>query len=223
MTHQHDAADARNQAGKPGEFSSAPQSQSNSNSDSPCPQLANRNILIALTGGIACYKVATVTSKLVQAGANVRVIMTKAATKFIGPATFQALTGQPVLTSVFDSPDHLDSPHVGLARWCDLMLTAPATADHIAKLATGLCDDIVALTATALPTDTPRLVAPAMNADMWTNPIVQRNVATITKLLNVQLIGPESGWQACRTDGTGRMSEAETIVHSVEDRLTKTG
>ena len=183
--------------------------------DAAEPSLADRRVLVALTGGIACYKTATLVSRLVQRGADVRVIMTEAATRFIAPLTFQSLSGQTVLTSVWDSDDRPDSQHIGLARWAQLMVIAPATANSIAKLAVGLSDDVVSLAAAALPAETPLLLAPAMNADMWANPMTQRNLATLREVRGVQTVGPEEGWQACRTSGTGRMSEPEAILDAI--------
>lgn len=183
--------------------------------------LAGKRLLVAVTGGIACYKAAALVSKLVQAGVDVRVIMTDAATKFVGPITFQSLSGKPVNSSIWEADEHPDSQHVGIARWCDAMVIAPASADILAKLAAGICDDVVSLAACALPSKTPMLIAPAMNADMWESPIVQRNVQTLKELLGVQLVGPESGWQACRTDGAGRMSEPDAILASVVALLGK--
>jgi phosphopantothenoylcysteine decarboxylase/phosphopantothenate--cysteine ligase len=171
-------------------------------------------VIVALTGGIACYKVATVVSRLVQGGASVRVLMTEGATHFVAPLTFQALSGNPVITSIWQADDRPDSQHIGLARWCDLYILAPATADILAKLAAGICDDVVSLTACALPRTTPVLLAPAMNAQMWENPITQRNLATVKQLLRYQTVGPETGWQACRTAGAGRMSEPEAILEA---------
>ena len=171
-----------------------------------------RKIIVALTGGIACYKIATLVSRLAQAGADVRVLMTDAATKFIAPLTFQSLSGKPVVTSIWEAVDFHDSQHIGLARWCELFIIAPASADIIAKLAAGFTDDIVSLTASALPRETPVLLTPAMNAEMWANPIVQRNVATVMQLLKYHTVGPDEGWQACRTKGAGRMSEPEAIM-----------
>ncbi len=171
-----------------------------------------RCVLVGITGGIACYKTATVVSGLVQAGAIVRVVMTEAATRFVAPLTFASLSGSPVVTSVWDAPDHHDSPHVELARWADLMIVAPATANSIAKLAHGLCDDVVCLCACALRTDTPVLLAPAMNEQMWRNPITQRNLRTVEDVLGYHTVGPDDGWQACRTRGAGRMSEPAAIL-----------
>ncbi len=191
--------------------------------------LSGRRVLVAVGGGIACYKVASVVSGLVQRGAEVRVIMTPAATRFVGTITFQALSGSPVLTEPWQIDDAPESQHIGLARWCDAMLIAPATADLIARLAGGLCGDIVSLTAAALPRGeggvlkTPLLVAPAMNADMWANPVVQRNITTVRDLLGSTLVGPETGWQACRTLGAGRMSEASTLIEAVDNAVKPRG
>ncbi len=177
--------------------------------------LLGKRIVVALSGGIACYKTATLVSRLVQQGAEVRVLMTESATRFVGPLTLQSLSGKPVLSSIWQSDDNPDSQHIGVARWCDLMVIAPATANILAKLAHGLTDDMVSLIACALPSGTPLLLAPAMNADMWANPIVQKNVVTLNALDHVTMVGPESGWQACRTDGAGRMSEPEAILEAI--------
>lgn len=206
------AADAPNPSPRPHD----------ANPGSPAP-LQGRRIAVALTGGIACYKTATLVSRLVQQGAAVRVLMSEAATHFVGPITFQSLSGQSVLTSIWQADDRPDSQHIGVARWCDAMVIAPASANSIAKLAHGLSDDVVSLIAAALPPETPLLIAPTMNADMWANPITQRNVAILREVRQCILIGPETGWQACRTRGDGRMSEPETILEAVEQRLEATG
>ncbi|MEM9296465.1 MAG: flavoprotein [Planctomycetota bacterium] len=176
-------------------------------------QTGPRRLLLGVTGGIAAYKSAALTSKLAQAGVDVRVAMTQAAQRFVGPTTFQALSGQPVVTSIWDPDDRPDSPHIGLARWCHAMLIAPCTANSLAKLAQGMGDDPVTLAASALPAETPLLVAPAMNADMWARPTVQRNLALLQELLPAfQTVGPDDGWQACRTQGAGRMAEPEALL-----------
>ena len=192
-------------------------------SASPDDKLAGRKVLVALTGGIACYKIATLVSRLTQRGAVVRVLMTEAATRFITPLTLQSLSGSPVLTSIWQSDDAPESQHVGLARWCNLMVVAPCSADMLARLAHGLTGDVVSLTACALPRDTPALLAPAMNADMWANAIVQRNFQTVREVLGWHSVGPEEGWQACRTRGAGRMSEPEAILEAVERVLAPGG
>lgn len=186
-----------------------PRKNSKPDADQP---LAGRRILVALTGGIACYKTATLVSRLAQDGADVRVIMTPAATRFVTALTLQSLSGNPVLTSPWDHDDRPDSQHVGLARWCELFIIAPCSADMLAKLAAGLCDDLVSLTCCARPAGTPLLLAPAMNADMWDNPVVGRNLKTLRDLLpDLHEASPGHGWQACRTAGTGRMAEPEAL------------
>ncbi|MEX0775945.1 MAG: flavoprotein [Phycisphaeraceae bacterium] len=190
----------------------------------PSNPWSNRKVIVAVTGGIAAFKSATLVSRLVQQGAAVRVIMTEAGTRFITPLTMQALSGSVVLTSIWQADDRPDSQHIGLARWCDLLIIAPASADIIAKLAAGLTDDLVSLTACALPRSphaTPLLLAPAMNADMWANPIVQRNVATARDVLGCRLVGPEEGWQACRTKGAGRMAEPEAIIAAAAELISE--
>ena len=183
--------------------------------------LRDRRILVGISGGIAAYKTATLVSRLVQRGAQVRVIMTSAGTRFITPLTLQSLSGHPVLTSPWDHDDRPESQHVGLARWCDALVIAPASADLIAKLAAGLTPDLVSLTASALPGSTPLLLAPAMNADMWDHPILQRNLATLRELLpNLAEVGPDAGWQACRTRGQGRMAEPPAILEALATLLS---
>ena len=181
-----------------------------------------RKIIVGVTGGIAAYKTATVVSRLSQAGATVRVLMTPAATKFVGPLTFESLSNAPVITDIWQPVELHDSQHVSLARWCDLLIVAPTTADMLAKLAAGICDDIISLTACALPRSpkmTPVLLAPAMNAQMWENPVTQRNLGTIKDLLGYRTVGPDDGWQACRTMGQGRMSEPDAIVAAAAQTL----
>jgi len=175
---------------------------------------AGRKVVVAVSGGIACYKTAALVSHLVKAGSKLRVLMTQAATHFITPLTFQSLSGKPVLTSIWEAHDHQDSQHIGVARWCDLLIIAPATADIIAKLANGICEDVVCLVACALPRNTPVLLAPSMNAQMWANAVTQHNIATVQQVLKYHTVGPEEGWQACRTTGAGRMSEPDAIVEA---------
>ncbi len=179
-----------------------------------------RNVLLAVTGGIAAYKSAALVSQLAQAGAQVRVAMTRAATRFVAPLTFESLSGAPVITSAWSKHRNTATQHIALARWCDIMAIAPASADTLAKLAAGTTDDIVSLLACALPAETPLLLAPAMNADMWTSPINQRNVNTLTDLLNARFVGPDHGWQSCRTTGPGRMSEPDAILTAIASVLS---
>lgn len=185
------------------------------------PHPTGRSILIGVSGGIAAYKTCTVVSRLAQSGWSVTVLMTQSATRFVGPLTFEALSGRPVHTSIWEQREHHDSQHIALARGADVMLLAPATANLIGKLAGGICDDVVTTVATALPRATPVLFAPAMNAEMWESPIVQRNAGTLRDVLGWQQVGPESGWQACRTQGAGRMSEPEQLLAAVEAAMRR--
>ena len=175
-----------------------------------------REILVGVTGGIAAYKTAALVSDLVQSGVGVTVVMTRDATKFVGPATFRALTGRRVATRVFENDDHPLGPHIELARQAELLCVAPATANFLAKAACGLADDLLG---TMLLSFTGKvLMAPAMNKEMWAKPAVQRNVAQLVED-GVQLIGPGSGWQSCREVGTGRMAEASEIATAVRSAL----
>src|SRR3954471_11977632 len=182
--------------------------------------LKGREIIVAVCGGIAAYKVADVVSKLVQLGAGVTVVMTAEAQKFITPLTFQALSGRPVRTSTFDLVESSDPQHIGLTERADLMLVAPATNNIIAKVAHGLCDDLVSLMVCAAAC--PVVFAPAMNDRMWAHPVAQENVAKLAGI-GYRFIGPEPGWLACRNVGVGRLSEPGRIVEEVTRMLTVQG
>lgn len=183
----------------------------------PTAALTGREIIVAVCGGIAAYKVADLVSKLVQQGSGVTVVMTEAATKFVTPLTFQALSGRPVRTDTFDLPDSSDPQHIGLTERANLMVVAPATADIIAKVAHGLCGDLVSLMINAAAC--PVVFAPAMNNRMWENPITKENCAKLQKL-GYRFVGPEEGWLACRNVGAGRMSESAAILEEVTRLLT---
>jgi phosphopantothenoylcysteine decarboxylase/phosphopantothenate--cysteine ligase len=186
----------------------------------PSLALKGREIVVGVCGGIAAYKVADVVSKLVQAGAGVTVAMTDDAQKFIAPLTFEALSNRPVRTSTFNLVESSDPQHIALTERADLMLVAPATANTIAKIAHGLCDDLLTLLVSAAAC--PVVFAPAMNNRMWENPIAKENVAKLEKL-GYQFIGPEEGWLACRNVGVGRMSDPEKIVQEVTGMLVGKG
>jgi phosphopantothenoylcysteine decarboxylase/phosphopantothenate--cysteine ligase len=175
-------------------------------------QLKGREIIVAVCGGIAAYKVADVVSKLVQLGAGVTVCMTRGAQKFVTPLTFEALSGRPVRTGTFELVESSDPQHISLTERADLMLVAPATNNIIAKVAHGLCDDLVSLMVCAAAC--PVVFAPAMNNRMWEHPIAQENVAKLTSL-GYRFIGPEAGWLACRNVGPGRLSDPQDIVGEV--------
>ncbi len=181
--------------------------------------LSGRNILLGVTGGIAAYKTASLVSKLAQSGAIVTVAMTESATRFVTPLTFQALSAQPVYTSPWDQIDAFDPQHIALADRMDLAIVAPCTMDCLARLALGHTSDAVTLILSAVDrAKTPVLLSPSMNAVMWRQPATQRHIETLTAD-GFTLIEPDSGWQACRTDGPGRMPEPESLFGHVAKAL----
>ncbi len=171
-------------------------------------QLFNRNVVLGVTGGIAAYKSAQLVRDLQTAGASVRVVMTQGATEFITPLTMQALSGNPVHMDLLDTEAEAGMGHIELARWADLVLVAPATADFISRLVQGRADDL--LTTLCLATDAPRLLAPAMNQAMWRDPATQHNIDLLEER-GVTRIGPADGSQACGDIGPGRMAEPTDI------------
>lgn len=171
--------------------------------------LFNRNVVVGVSGGIAAYKSAELVRQLQELGATVRVIMTRGAREFITPLTLQALSGHPVHTDLLDPEAEQGMGHIELARWADLLLIAPATADLLARLASGRADDL--LTTVALATAAPMLLAPAMNQQMWRDAATAANVATLTAR-GAAFVGPASGEQACGDIGPGRMEEPATIA-----------
>ena len=180
----------------------------------------DRRILVCVCGGIAAYKSATVVSRLVQAGGEVTVAMTEAATRFIAPLTFQALSGRPVFTSQWDQFDHADPQHVRMAEGLDAALVAPCTMNTLARLAAGFTDDAVTTALSAIDrTRVPVLLAPSMNAEMWSQPATRRNLETLSDD-GFRLIEPASGWQACRRVGSGRLPEPEALIAALADSIT---
>jgi phosphopantothenoylcysteine decarboxylase/phosphopantothenate--cysteine ligase len=182
--------------------------------------LHNKHILLGVTGGIAAYKAAMVCSQLVQGGALVDVVMTEAAQKFITPLTFQALTHRPVYSDMFDIPSGQNIPHIALADAADLLVIAPATAHTLAKLANGLADDL--LSAIALATPAPLLLAPAMETDMWRHPATQANMDKL-RTWGAGVVGPAEGRLASGAMGQGRMVEPEEIIGAVRVALGRRG
>ena len=172
-----------------------------------------KNILLGITGGIAAYKSASFARLLIKSGYDVRVIMTASAQAFITPLTLQALTGNPVHIDLLDESAELGMGHIELAKWADLLIIAPATANTIAKLAMGIADDL--LTTVCLATTAPILVAPAMNQQMWQHPSVKLNLQTLTDY-DYEIIQPASGEQACGDIGEGRLPEPEQLLEYVQ-------
>lgn len=173
------------------------------------PDLQHKRILLGITGGVAAYKAAELTRLLVKAGADVRVVMSAAATQFVTPLTFQALSGKPVLTQLWDADVDNGMAHIELTRAVDAVLIAPASADFIAKLVHGRADDL--LSTLCLARACALLVAPAMNQKMWENPATQRNIHQL-QADGVQLLGPATGEQACGETGLGRMLEPVALL-----------
>src|SRR6476620_3018439 len=176
--------------------------------------LIGKKILLCVTGGIAVYKAAALTSKLTQAGAEVKVILSESATKFVAPLTFQALSRHDVYTDTFDEKDSKKIAHIDLADWSDLILVAPATANVIGKIANGIADNMI--TSTLLAATSPVWIAPAMNVHMYEHPAVQRNIETL-KGFGYAFIEPGEGYLACGYVGKGRLEEPETIVEKISD------
>jgi len=174
--------------------------------------MSGEHVVLGVTGGIAAYKSADLVRRLRDAGADVRVVMTRGAQAFISPLTFQAVSGHPVHTELLDASAEAGMGHIELARWADRVLVAPATADFIARLAHGLADDL--LTTLCLATRAPLLLAPAMNQQMWVSPATRSNCALLLER-GVRLIGPDSGSQACGDTGPGRMTEPADLVKAV--------
>lgn len=181
--------------------------------------LDGRELLVGVSGGIAAFKTAALVSQLVQDGADVTVVMTENATRFVGPATFEALTGRGVVTSLFGDPRYPLGAHVQLAERGDLLLVAPATANFLAKAAAGLADD--ALSTLYFAFDGPILLAPAMNNRMWEHPAVARNTQQLIQD-GVTMIDPGEGWLSCRSRGAGRMAEPDAIRDTLLAQLTST-
>lgn len=178
--------------------------------------LQGYEVVVAVSGGISAYKVCQLVSSLVQQGAGVTVAMTDAATRFVTPLTFQALSARQVITSLFSATYSYDPQHIRLTTEADLFIIAPATANIIGKIAGGICDDVV--TTMVCAAACPVVLAPAMNDRMWVNPIVRANVEKL-KATGYVVVGPAEGWLACRSVGPGRMVEAEEILGVATEKL----
>jgi phosphopantothenoylcysteine decarboxylase/phosphopantothenate--cysteine ligase len=182
-----------------------------------------RNILLGVCGGVAAYKAVDLASKLTAAGAKVNTIMTGNACRLVCPKSFEAVTGQPVYTNMWQSGEEFEIGHVSIADWADIVVVAPATANIIGKIANGICDDLLSTTLCVcwpLIKSGAAILAPAMNDNMWNNPAVQRNIKMV-KETGFQLIGPVEGRLACGTEGIGRMSEPQDILKVIEKIASK--
>ena len=189
---------------------------STSSGPRPAADLAGYEVVVAVCGGIAAYKVCHIVSALVQRGAGVTVAMTRSARRLVGVATFGALSGRPVLESLWKTPAYYDPQHVKLTEALDVLLVAPATYNMIGKIAGGIADD--AVSTLVCSADCPVILAPAMNVRMWENPICQANVKKLTEL-GYRMVGPQEGWLACRSVGPGRMAKPNEIVDALTEQL----
>ncbi|HOQ36181.1 MAG TPA: bifunctional phosphopantothenoylcysteine decarboxylase/phosphopantothenate--cysteine ligase CoaBC [Acetivibrio sp.] len=180
--------------------------------------LKGKTVVVGVCGGIAAYKSVEIVSRLKKLNADVHVIMTENATKFVQPLTFRSLSHNPVLVDMFEEPKVWDIQHISLAEKADLIVVAPATANIIGKVASGIADDM--LSTTIIAADCPVLFVPAMNFRMYENPVVQRNINTLTDLGYI-FMEPESGQMACGTSGKGRLPSPEAIVNYINDLLAK--
>ncbi len=182
--------------------------------------LSGREVLLCVTGGVACYKSAELTSRLVQAGAGVTVAMSESATRFVGPLTFQALTRRQVYTSMWQSGESFDSRHIALTELAELMIVAPATANTIAKMAGGIADELIPALALAATGECDILIAPAMNVRMWQAPATRANMQRLSEW-GVHVVGPGEGYLACGAIGPGRLAEPEEIFAAAVELLAK--
>ena len=183
----------------------------------PMQQLTNKRILLGVTGSVAAYKAGDLVRELRRAGAEVRVVLTRGATEFVTPLTFQALSGHPVNAELLDAETEAGMGHIELARWADCVLVAPASADFLARLAKGQADDL--LTAVCLARGVPLAIAPAMNHQMWTNAATQANLDALQGR-GVLVFGPQTGEQACGETGPGRMLEVPLLIEAVSELFT---
>jgi phosphopantothenoylcysteine decarboxylase/phosphopantothenate--cysteine ligase len=183
--------------------------------------LKNKKILIGVTGGIAIYKICALVRLFIKSGAQVKVVMTENATKFISPMTFQTLTGFSTYVSMFPPTDPNALDHINLARWADIFILAPATANTIGKIANGIGDNLLTTVILALPEKTPLIIAPAMNVNMWENIFTQENIKKLKKRKNCYIIGPTIGLLAEGIKAKGRMVEVEEIFEISKKILSK--
>ena len=178
--------------------------------------LRNKVIVLGVSGSIASYKAAEIASQLTQTGAQVNVILTEEALQFVSPVTFRAITRRPVVTKMFDLASEFSIEHVSLAKAADVVVIAPATANIIAKLAAGIADDM--LCCTVLATKAPVIIAPAMETNMYSNPVTQDNLSKL-KVRNFAIIGPATGWLASGKEGLGRLADIDHIIRSIRQAL----
>src|ERR1035438_4622182 len=177
--------------------------------------LKSKKLLIGVTGGIAAYKTCSLVNMLIREGAEVRVVMTDGAKQFVTPLTFQALTNHPVYDDLWKIVDQNTVEHISLSHWPDLLVIAPVTANTIAKCAHGMADNLLTTIVLATLPDTKVLLAPAMNVNMWNNPLVQHNMAVLRKTGKFLVVEPRTGVLACRDEGMGKIAELDDILKAI--------
>jgi len=178
-----------------------------------------KNILVGVCAGIASYKTCELVRLLVKDGFNVRVIMTESSTKFVTPLVFQTLSNNPVYLDMFSYVKDEGVKHIEITEWLDILVVAPLTANTLSKIANGICDNLLTTVICALPKNKKIILAPAMNTNMWENPIIQENVEKLKKLKKYTLLNPGKGYLACGAYGEGRMPEPEEIYNKVKADL----
>jgi phosphopantothenoylcysteine decarboxylase/phosphopantothenate--cysteine ligase len=179
----------------------------------------NKKIIVGVTGGIAAYKACSLVNSFISQGAEVRVVMTDGAKQFVTPLTFQALTNHPVYDDLWKPIDKNTVEHISLSHWPDVIVIAPATANTIAKTAIGFADNLLTTIVLASLPKTKIVIAPAMNTNMWENPVVQKNIKILEDTKKFVFVEPRSGTLACRDEGKGKIAETEDIIKKVESLI----
>jgi phosphopantothenoylcysteine decarboxylase/phosphopantothenate--cysteine ligase len=181
--------------------------------------MKNKKVLIGVTAGIAIYKACSLVRMFIKSGADVKVVMTESATKFISPIVFQSLSGNPVFIKMFKPIKENAVEHINLATWCDIFILAPASANTIGKIANGIADNLLTTTIMALPKDKPVVIAPAMNTNMWENEFFKRNMEIIKKADNYYIVEPETGLLAEGHEGKGVLADISKIFDKSKELI----
>jgi len=183
--------------------------------------MKNKKILVGITGGIAAYKTCSLINMFLKEEADVKVVMTEAATKFVTPLTFQALTNHVVYTDMWQVVNKEEVEHISLAKWADVVIVSPATANTIGKIACGIADNLLTTIIMATPKETPILIVPAMNTNMWNNSLVQKNIEILGKDKKYLFVEPREGILVCRDEGAGKIADNKDILELAKKALSK--
>lgn len=174
-----------------------------------------KKILLGVTSGVAIYKACELIRSLRKADCEIKVMMTPAATKLISPHLFETLSSNPVYVEIFDRQESYSIEHISLAEWADLAVIVPCTLSTLSKISHGICDNLLSTVFLALPATTPKIIAPAMNVNMWENPITQKNIETLNLIPDLQVVEPQEGELACGVVGKGRLADLQTILDAI--------